>query len=108
MNIKNNNTDKSTLALLALADVIDPEIGLNVVDLGLIYRIYFIEDEKKIEVDMTLTTQFCPMGESITNNVKRAIADKFKEYSITLNLVFEPAWNPDMITPEGKKFLETN
>ncbi|NJN26665.1 MAG: metal-sulfur cluster assembly factor [Cyclobacteriaceae bacterium] len=108
MNVRNNNSEKCTRALFALADVIDPEIGLNVVDLGLIYRIDFLEEEKKIEVDMTLTTQFCPMGESITNNVSRAIAQKFQEYAVNLNLVFEPPWDPEMITTEGKKFLGNN
>ena len=85
MKIKNNNPEKCTQALFALADVIDPEIGLNVVDLGLIYQIDFFDEERKIDVFMTLTTQFCPMGESITNNVTRAIADKFREYSVNLN-----------------------
>ena len=108
MKVKNNNSDKCTEALFALSNVIDPEIGLNVVDLGLIYQIDFYEDEKKIEVTMTLTTQFCPMGESITNNVSRAIGDRFNDNSVNLSLVFDPPWNPEMITPEGKKFLQEN
>lgn len=108
MKIKNNNPEKCTEALFALADVIDPEIGLNVVDLGLIYQIDFYKDEKKIEVAMTLTTQFCPMGESITNNVTRAIANKFNEYSVSLELVFDPPWDPERITTEGKSFLQGN
>lgn len=57
---------------------------------------------------MTLTTQFCPMGESITNNVGRATGDRFHEYSVKLMLVFDPPWDPTRITPDGKKFLESN
>jgi metal-sulfur cluster biosynthetic enzyme len=108
MKVKNNNSDKCTQALFALANVVDPEIGLNVVDLGLIYQIDFFDEEGEIEVTMTLTTQYCPMGESITGNVTRAIADSFREYSVKLDLVFEPLWSPDMITPEGREFLQGN
>jgi metal-sulfur cluster biosynthetic enzyme len=108
MKVKNNNPEKCTEALFALAEVIDPEIGLNVVDLGLIYQIDFFEEERKIQVSMTLTTQFCPMGESIVNNVTRAIADKFQKYSVNTMLVFDPPWEPARITPEGKEFLEGN
>ena len=70
MNIISNNQLKSTVALAALQNVMDPEIGLNIVDLGLIYQIDFDETEMKIFCTMTLTTQFCPMGESITNAAK--------------------------------------
>ena len=65
-----NNTIQSTIALAALESVYDPEIGLNVVDLGLICQIDFDQSANKIFCLMTLTTQFCPMGESITVGVK--------------------------------------
>ena len=73
MNVITNNNIKSTIALAALQNVIDPEIGLNVADLGLIYQIDFDEPGKKIITTMTLTTQFCPMGESITDGVTQAM-----------------------------------
>ena len=63
MNVITNNNIKSTVALAALQNVMDPEIGLNIVDLGLIYQLDFDESEKKIYCAMTLTTQFCPMGD---------------------------------------------
>jgi len=101
-----SNNIKCTLALNGLYNVYDPEIGLNVVDLGLIYKIDFIENEKRIETTMTLTTQFCPMGESITSNVTQSLSESFPEYTVKVNLTFDPPWSPERISPEGKEFLE--
>lgn len=105
MEVATNNNIKSTIALAALQNVYDPEIGLNVVDLGLIYRLDFDEESKKINCTMTLTTEFCPMGESITENAKNAIQQSFADYVVELNLTFDPAWNYNMISEEGKSFL---
>jgi metal-sulfur cluster biosynthetic enzyme len=85
--------------------VYDPEIGLNVVDLGLIYQVDFDEDEKKIMASMTLTTQFCPMGESITANVTQTLASTFKEYQVHVALTFDPPWSAERISAEGQEFL---
>jgi len=105
MEVISNNNIKCTLALTSLYDVYDPEIGLNVVDLGLIYQINFIENEKRIETTMTLTTQFCPMGESITSEVTRSLSESFPEYTVKVNLTFDPPWRPECISPEGNEFL---
>jgi metal-sulfur cluster biosynthetic enzyme len=105
MNIINNNTIKCTIALAALQHVVDPEIGLNVVDLGLIYQIDFDEAAKAVYVSMTLTTQFCPMGESIRGGVKRALQYAFPEYQIEVELVFEPLWSHERISEQGREFL---
>lgn len=105
MNIPTINNIKCTIALAALQEVYDPEIGLNVVDLGLIYDINFLEDKKEVEVTMTLTTQFCPMGESIAGNVSQALGKTFSEYTINVNLTFDPPWNHERISEEGQKFL---
>lgn len=105
MNIITNNTNKSTVALAALEDVLDPEIGLNVVDLGLIYQLDFDEEKMKVYCSMTLTTQFCPMGESITNGVSNALQHTFTTYSIEVELTFDPPWNQEMISEEGLRFL---
>lgn len=105
MTVITNNNIKSTIALGALHNVLDPEIGLNVVDLGLIYQLDFDEENKKIICNMTLTTQFCPMGESITDGVTNALQYSFAEYAIEVELTFDPPWGPDMISEEGKKFL---
>lgn len=54
---------------------------------------------------MTLTTQFCPMGESITNAVKENLKLSFPEYEIRIELTFDPQWNHEMISAEGREFL---
>lgn len=105
MNVATNNELKSTIALTGLYHVMDPEIGLNIVDLGLVYEIQFNEQEHIITVFMTLTTKFCPMGESIVDATKQAMQESFLDYEIKVELIFEPAWSPDMISEEGNTFL---
>lgn len=105
MSVITNNNAKCMIALIALQNVYDPEIGLNVVDLGLIYQLDFDEELKKIFCTMTLTTQYCPMGENITDGVKISLKETFRGYEIELNLTFNPAWNYEMISEEGKEFL---
>lgn len=105
MNVITNNNIKCTVALAALQNVMDPEIGLNVVDLGLIYQLDFDEESKKIYCNMTLTTQFCPMGESITDGVKNALQNIFSDDAIEVDLTFDPPWNYELISEEGKFFL---
>jgi metal-sulfur cluster biosynthetic enzyme len=106
MDVLSNNNLYCSAALAGLYDVFDPEIGLNVVDLGLIYRIDFNDEDKTIVVTMTLTTQFCPMGESITADVQQSLNNAFKDYQISIKLVFDPAWSPDNISTEGKEYLD--
>src|SRR3972149_2351265 len=101
MSTSTNNKIKSAIALAALENIYDPEIGLNVVDLGLIYQINFDEPEHKVNCTMTLTTQYCPMGESIADGVKNALQNMFPDYSIEINLTFDPTWNYNMISKEG-------
>lgn len=105
MSLITNNGIKSNIAMAALHNVIDPEIGLNVADLGLIYEINFDEDEMRVSTIMTLTTQFCPMGESITDGVTQAMQQTFPEYNIQVDLIFEPPWSYDLISEEGREFL---
>ncbi len=93
------------VALAALEHVDDPEIGLNIVDLGLVYEINFDEEGKKVSCTMTLTTEFCPMGESITENAKHALQQSFADYAIELNLIFNPPWNLEMISERGRAYL---
>ncbi len=105
MNVITNNTIQCTVALAGLQNIMDPEIGLNIVDLGLIYQLDFDESEKKIYCSMTLTTQFCPMGESITNAVQENLKLSFPEYEPVIELIFDPPWNHEMISAEGRKYL---
>lgn len=105
MSIMTNNPAKCELASVRLKEVDDPEIGLNVVDLGLIYELNFMEADKQILCNMTLTTQFCPMGESIVDHVQQALQEVFPDHVVHLNLTFEPRWNREFISEEGLQFL---
>lgn len=105
MSVISNDTQKRDVALAALYEVLDPEIGLNIVDLGLVYQIDFDETEKKVYATMTLTTQFCPMGESITDGTHQALQAAFPDYEIIINLTFDPAWNNSMISDAGREYL---
>ena len=105
MNVTTNDNLRCTIALAALEQVIDPEIGLNIVDLGLVYQIDFDEPAKKIYLTMTLTTAFCPMGEAISSAVRRVMENTFSDSEINLKLAFDPPWSSERISEEGKKFL---
>lgn len=105
MTVETNNEKYCELALQGLYSVDDPEIGLNIVDLGLVYQIEFLETEKKLNLIMTLTSQFCPMGESIVNNVTESLQNSFTEWKVEVNLTYEPAWDSSKISPEGQEFL---
>ncbi|TKK68807.1 metal-sulfur cluster assembly factor [Ilyomonas limi] len=100
-----NNDVQCTTALAALHNIIDPEIGLNIVDLGLIYQIDFDETAKEIFMSMTLTTQYCPMGASIKDGAERVLQHAFPQYTIHLQLLFDPPWRPSRISEEGQAFL---
>ncbi|HRK55644.1 MAG TPA: metal-sulfur cluster assembly factor [Cyclobacteriaceae bacterium] len=105
MKVKTSNASKGDIAISSLYNVIDPEIGLNIVDLGLVYQIDFNEEDKEIFVTMTLTTQFCPMGDAIVSSTKQAMQQSFPEDKIQVNLTFDPPWDTSMISEEGNKFL---
>lgn len=99
-----NDSEKQALGYLE--EVIDPEIGLNVVDLGLIYSITVLDSAHAINVRMTLTTQFCPMGASIVGSVEETLKEYFPQYEVEVSLTFEPRWDVGMISDAGRSFLE--
>ncbi len=87
-----------------LRQVYDPELGLNVVDLGLIYDIQVTENND-VYVKMTLTTPGCPLHGSITAGAESAVKSIPDVKEVKVDLVWEPAWNPNMMTEEAKKQL---
>lgn len=97
-----NNEDKLHDVLRS---VFDPELMVNVVDLGLIYRSEIDEDAKKISIDLTLTSRGCPLGDMIIENAKRTITNNFPGYEAEVMLVWEPAWTPEKMTESARKFL---
>lgn len=107
MNVKTNHPEQCQKALSGLKNVYDPEIDLNVVDLGLIYEILFSDDPKKVNCLMTLSTQFCPMGESIVDSVKYSLESNFPESEVEVTLTFDPPWTADCISEEGRAHLNS-
>jgi metal-sulfur cluster biosynthetic enzyme len=88
----------------ALHNVYDPELGVNVVDLGLIYDIDVREDGQ-VFITMTLTTPGCPMHESIGEGVSAALQTLPDITGGEIRIVWEPPWEPSMMTEEGKREL---
>ncbi|MCC6550887.1 MAG: DUF59 domain-containing protein [Ignavibacteriaceae bacterium] len=86
-----------------LKNVIDPEIGVNIVDLGLVYGVAVTEDE--VIITMTLTTPGCPMHNSITTWTENIIQQNAPGGKVTVNLVWEPAWTPARIDPAVREEL---
>lgn len=87
-----------------LKRVMDPELNINVVDLGLIYEVD-LPEEGTVHVTMTLTTPGCPLHDSIVSGVKYSLLDLEGISSVDVDLVWEPAWTPEKMTPEGLKAL---
>ncbi len=85
--------------------VMDPELHINIIDLGLVYKVEVDEPGKQIKVDMTLSSSYCPMGESIVSAVKNCIEGHYTGFTVNVELVWEPVWSYDSITEEGKKLL---
>lgn len=102
-------TDQSAFmraeAVETLRKVIDPELHINIIDLGLVYEINIDEGAKGITVIMTLSSSYCPVGETIVNAVKNCLEKRYADFEVTVNLVWEPVWSYDHITDEGKRLL---
>ena len=89
----------------ALKEVIDPELGINIVDLGLVYSIE-MSDEGYIRIVMTLTTPGCPLHASFKTDIEAALWRSIPGLQgVSVDLVWEPPWTPMMITPEGRAEL---
>ncbi|HEX9048755.1 MAG TPA: metal-sulfur cluster assembly factor [Verrucomicrobiae bacterium] len=89
------------LVLETLREVIDPEIGVNIVDLGLVYGYAFADG--KLTVTMTLTTPGCPMHDSIAEGVKNILLGLNGVTDVDVQIVWDPPWHPSMMTETGRK-----
>ncbi|HWU40751.1 MAG TPA: metal-sulfur cluster assembly factor [Candidatus Acidoferrum sp.] len=89
--------------LNAIRQIIDPELGVNLVDLGLIYNVRIREGE--VAVQMTLSTRGCPLHGTLVQAVERVIRQLAGVTSTHVEVVWEPRWNLDMISPEGRQQL---
>ncbi len=98
-----SNTEQDILN--QIKTVIDPEVAINIVDLGLIYEVNHTEETKSIQVIMTLSARGCPVGDTIIHHVETVVLAAYADYNVSVELVWEPQWTPDLITDEGKKAL---
>ena len=96
----NVTTDEVTSCL---EHVIDPELGINIVDLGLIYNIHI--HGSKISVDMTLTTPGCPMAGMLAGSVEQAVRQTFEGTDVEVSLIWDPPWTPDRLSEAARQQL---
>lgn len=89
----------------ALREVYDPELGINVVDLGLIYDIE-VDETDRVQVTMTLTTPGCPLHDSIVGAVERRLRDLQIFRDVRVDLVWNPPWTPERISEEALEELK--
>ena len=90
--------------LAALKTVIDPELGVNIVDLGLIYRA--ARTANGIDVELTMTTPACPLGEMMTDEIKLLLRDRFPDLpDVRVEIVWDPPWSPELMSEESRRQL---
>lgn len=92
------------LARKALRGVKDPELGLNIIDIGLVYDVT-VSEEGAAHVTMTLTSPGCPAGAEIMEDVRKTIADLEGVTAVEVALVWEPYWTPERMDPRVRAFL---
>lgn len=88
---------------LALRKVKDPELNLNIIDLGLVYEISV--DGSDVDIDMTLTSPGCPAGPQIMGDVEKAVKAMPGVTAVNINLVWEPFWSPEKIEPRVRAYM---
>jgi metal-sulfur cluster biosynthetic enzyme len=90
--------------LSALKAVIDPELGINIVDLGLVYHAE--HNAGRIDITLTMTTPACPLGEMMSEEIKMVLRERFPETSeVRVEIVWDPPWSPDMMSEESRRRL---
>ncbi|MGD8623681.1 MAG: metal-sulfur cluster assembly factor [Anaerolineae bacterium] len=94
-----------TTLVEALKNVDDPEIGMNIVDLGLIYGLHWDEEEGAAHVDLTLTSPGCPLGPEIMRDIKRELRSFDDVLDVDVDLVWKPLWHPSMMSDYAKDEL---
>ena len=87
-----------------LTYVMDPEIEVDIVNLGLIYDLNY-NGKKNVDILMTLSTPACPLGDAIVQSVKESIKGKYTDFKVNVELTFDPRWHAGLITEAGKEML---
>ncbi len=102
--VTGNAAQARELVYNALRGVIDPEVGINIVELGLVYEV--IADASRVDVTMTLTSPACPMGNHLAEESREAIrAVVPPSVLVDVKLAWEPAWRPEMMSDKAKQLL---
>lgn len=101
----NSELEMQERVIEVLRTVFDPEIPVNIYDLGLIYRIELNTDNTELTVDMTLTAPNCPAADFIVEDVRQKLETITGIEKVEVNLVFEPEWDKDMMSEEAKMEL---
>lgn len=96
------NIELNEKVIAMLRTVFDPEIPVNIYDLGLIYRIEINDEEDWLQVDMTLTAPNCPAADFIVEDVRQKLESIETFKRVDVNLVFEPEWDKEMMSEEAK------
>jgi metal-sulfur cluster biosynthetic enzyme len=86
-----------------LKKVIDPELNINIVDLGLVYEV--TEEDGDVAIKMTLTTPGCPLHDSIVGGVKHAVSELTEVKTVDVEVVWSPLWSPELMSEEALKQL---
>ena len=101
IHVMNDFLEKEEAVLAMLKTVFDPEIPVNVYDLGLIYRVEILDDGV-CDIDMTLTAPNCPAADFLVEDIKQKVDTVEGIKEVKVNLVFEPEWTKDMMSEEAK------
>jgi metal-sulfur cluster biosynthetic enzyme len=100
-----NETDTVDQLVRAARDVVDPETGLNVIDMGLIFHLGYSAAMRRAHVVMTFTTPGCPSGGVMVDGLERRLAEVEGVDVVDVEVSFERPWTPDRITPKGRELL---
>ena len=87
-----------------LSNVMDPEIEIDIVNLGLIYELDY-NGKKTVDVLMTMSTPACPLSDAIVQSVKENIKQKYTDFTVDVEITFEPRWHAGLISEAGKEML---
>ena len=87
-----------------LSFVMDPEIEIDIINLGLVYNIEY-DGDKTVNILMTFSTPNCPLGDAILADIDESIKQKYPNFTVNTEITFEPEWNTDMISEDGKMML---
>jgi len=93
--------DIETEIVRVLKNIYDPEIPVNIYDLGLIYEID-VDDDRNVEVTMTLTAPNCPVADSLVDDIQRQVSEVDGIKKARINLTFDPPWDQSMLSDEAK------